>query len=286
MSGPYSLGGVAVCRRADVRAVKCRVGKPVLEQSNLWDLNQLLHQLLPHGCRGEGWGLPIVEAMSMGLPVIATNWRWAGGAAAGGCICRWWRSGPLAAGCWLKQPRSWCVFEAFPGIPANSWTAAGPQRTWTSLLATPCPLKGLCLWVQTAAPLQVGRACGCACLAGKVWPGGSLCNLCASLINHLALVHYSCAGPYGALGLPSALSTTYLLFPPPAPGHRWANPSVQQLVRLMKHVVAHRQEATARGLAARRRMASRYSPDAVAEVVAQQLRRIEIGLAAGHRRAG
>lgn len=70
----------------------------------------------------------------------------------------------------------------------------------------------------------------------------------------------------------------------PAAGHRWANPSVSQLVRLMQHVVAHRQEAAARGLAARRRMASRYSPDAVAEVVAQQLRRIEIGLAAGMRR--
>lgn len=70
---------------------------------------------------------------------------------------------------------------------------------------------------------------------------------------------------------------------PPHAGHRWANPSVRQLVRLMKHVVAHRQEAAARGLAARRRMASRYSPDAVAEVVAQQLRRIEIGLAAGQR---
>ncbi|KDO46311.1 hypothetical protein CISIN_1g0434122mg, partial [Citrus sinensis] len=24
--------------------------------------------------RGEGWGRPLVEAMSMGLPVIATNW--------------------------------------------------------------------------------------------------------------------------------------------------------------------------------------------------------------------
>ena len=24
--------------------------------------------------RGEGWGLPIAEAMAMALPVIATNW--------------------------------------------------------------------------------------------------------------------------------------------------------------------------------------------------------------------
>lgn len=55
---------------------------------------------------------------------------------------------------------------------------------------------------------------------------------------------------------------------------------MRQLVRLMKHVVSHRQEAAVRGLAARRRMAAHYSPDAVAELVAQQLRRIEIGLAA------
>ena len=25
-------------------------------------------------CRGEGWGLPVVEAMAMALPVIVTNW--------------------------------------------------------------------------------------------------------------------------------------------------------------------------------------------------------------------
>lgn len=47
----------------------------------------------------------------------------------------------------------------------------------------------------------------------------------------------------------------------------------------MRHVVAHRQEAAARGRAARRRMLERYSPDAVAEQVAAQLRRIEIQLA-------
>ena len=68
-------------------------------------------------------------------------------------------------------------------------------------------------------------------------------------------------------------------YPSPAAGHRWAQPSVQHLSQLMRHVVEHRQEAAARGRAARRRMAAQYSPDAVAEVVAQQLRRIERKLA-------
>ena len=65
----------------------------------------------------------------------------------------------------------------------------------------------------------------------------------------------------------------------PAAGHRWAQPSVGHLSEQMRHVVEHRQEAAARGRAARRRMAAQYSPDAVAEVVAQQLRRIERKLA-------
>lgn len=32
----------------------------------------LHHQVIPS--RGEGWGRPHVEAMSCGVPVIATNW--------------------------------------------------------------------------------------------------------------------------------------------------------------------------------------------------------------------
>lgn len=62
-------------------------------------------------------------------------------------------------------------------------------------------------------------------------------------------------------------------------GHRWARPSTEHLARLMRHVVGHRQEAAARGRAARRRMAAAYSPDAVAELVASELRRIEARLA-------
>ncbi|EFN55801.1 hypothetical protein CHLNCDRAFT_22681 [Chlorella variabilis] len=64
-------------------------------------------------------------------------------------------------------------------------------------------------------------------------------------------------------------------------GHRWAQPSVEHLVHLLRHVAAHRQEAAARGRAARQRMASEYSPTAVGERVAQQLRRIDAQLLAG-----
>ena len=63
-------------------------------------------------------------------------------------------------------------------------------------------------------------------------------------------------------------------------GHRWAQPSVHHLRQLMRHVVEHRGEAAARGRAARRRMVQRYSPAAVAELTARELRRIEARLAA------
>ncbi|KAL4419515.1 hypothetical protein ABPG77_002301 [Micractinium sp. CCAP 211/92] len=62
-------------------------------------------------------------------------------------------------------------------------------------------------------------------------------------------------------------------------GHRWAQPSTEHLVQLLRHVVQHREEAAQRGRAARRLMVQRYSPAAVAEAVAAQLRRIEQELA-------
>lgn len=117
-------------------------------------------------CRGEGWGLPVVEAMSMQLPVIVTNW-----------------SGPTA---YLDESVGYPLSWQLEGVPPGS----------------------------------------------------------------------------GAFS-----------------GHRWAQPSALHLAQLMRHVVEHQQEAAGRGKAARRRMQERYSPAAVAEVLAQQLRRIEGQLA-------
>ncbi|KAL4451794.1 hypothetical protein ABPG75_007456 [Micractinium tetrahymenae] len=62
-------------------------------------------------------------------------------------------------------------------------------------------------------------------------------------------------------------------------GHRWAQPSAEHLAQLMRHVVQHQEEAAQQGKAARRLMAERFSPAAVAEAVARQLRRIERELA-------
>lgn len=53
----------------------------------------------------------------------------------------------------------------------------------------------------------------------------------------------------------------------------------------MRHVVAHRQEAAARGRAARQRMAERYSPAAVGSIVAGEVRRIERQLAQQRRQS-
>ncbi|KXZ47296.1 hypothetical protein GPECTOR_36g22 [Gonium pectorale] len=114
--------------------------------------------------RGEGWGLPIAEAMALGLPVIATNW-----------------SGPTA---YLDDS------VGYP-LPYNSLVPVPHTEPY---------------WFQ---------------------------------------------------------------------GSRWAEPSLPDLRRLMRHVAGGgRAEAAARGRAARRRMLERYSPPAVAQLLAAELRRI------------
>eukprot|EP00887_Chlorella_sp_A99_P006237 scaffold3.g6237.t1 len=113
--------------------------------------------------RGEGWGRPHVEAMAMGLPLIATNW-------------------------------------------------SGPTAYLDDSVGYPLPIDGL---VDT--------------------PPDS-----------------------GAFK-----------------GHKWAQPSVKQLRRLMRHVVTHRQEAAAKGRMARQRMVERYAPAVVAKVVADRLQRVQ-----------
>ena len=58
------------------------------------------------------------------------------------------------------------------------------------------------------------------------------------------------------------------------PGHRWAEPSLPDLRQLMRHVFVQREEARERGQAARERMRSRFSPEALAEEVDSHLERL------------
>ncbi|KAM3282714.1 hypothetical protein P3S67_026359 [Capsicum chacoense] len=110
--------------------------------------------------RGEGWGRPIVEAMTMTLPVIATNW-------------------------------------------------SGPTEFMTE---------------ENSYPLPVDRM-------SEVTEG-------------------------------------------PFKGHLWAEPSVDKLQMLMRHVMRNCEEAKAKGKQARDDMMSRFSPEVVAGIVSDQIERI------------
>jgi hypothetical protein len=58
-------------------------------------------------------------------------------------------------------------------------------------------------------------------------------------------------------------------------GLKWAQPSVKHLAQLMRHVYMNREEAAAKGAAARARMIERYSPEAIADLVVRELQRIQ-----------
>ena len=125
--------------------------------------------------RGEGWGLPIVEAMSMGLPVIATDW-------------------------------------------------SGPSEYLTTENSFPLPIDGLTL-TYSGDFQQTGRT----------------------------------------------------------KGHRWASPSVPELVRLMKYVSdpQNKEEIKAKGNQARRDMTEKYCFKCIADIVLKRLRTISKALSRG-----
>ncbi|KAK4766170.1 hypothetical protein SAY87_007812 [Trapa incisa] len=110
--------------------------------------------------RGEGWGRPIVEAMAMSLPVIATNW-------------------------------------------------SGPTEYLTEENGYPLPVESMAEVVE---------------------------------------------GPFK--------------------GHLWAEPSVGKLRRLMRRLVSDPDEGRNRGKQARRDMIRRFSPEIVAEIVAQEIEKL------------
>ncbi|KAH0745548.1 hypothetical protein KY285_007205 [Solanum tuberosum] len=60
----------------------------------------------------------------------------------------------------------------------------------------------------------------------------------------------------------------------PFKGHLWAEPSVNKLQMLMRHVMRNHEEAKARGKRARDDMMSRFSPEVVAGIVSDHIERI------------
>ena len=66
-------------------------------------------------------------------------------------------------------------------------------------------------------------------------------------------------------------------------GHRWAEPSLSQLRRLMRRVVDKPEEAAAKGKRAREDMVAKYAPAVVAARVVERLREIAALAAARYR---
>jgi len=62
-------------------------------------------------------------------------------------------------------------------------------------------------------------------------------------------------------------------------GQQWARPSVPHLRRLMRRVFTHRDEAAAKGLAARAHLLGRFTPEVLAARVHEQVARIQAKLA-------
>jgi hypothetical protein len=60
----------------------------------------------------------------------------------------------------------------------------------------------------------------------------------------------------------------------PFRGHLWAEPSVDKLRVLMRHVVNNVEEAKVKGRQAREDMIGRFSPEIIAEIVTDHIRKM------------
>ena len=92
--------------------------------------------------RGEGWGLPIAEAMAMALPVIATNW-----------------SGPTAL---LSTDNSYPLSRELTPLPGGQAEACPPAPR------PPSPSRAPARPAPRARPPRAARPHGCphCCLLG------------------------------------------------------------------------------------------------------------------------
>lgn len=68
-------------------------------------------------------------------------------------------------------------------------------------------------------------------------------------------------------------------------GTKWAQPKVDELVRLLRHVYLLREEAAAKGAAARAHMQRHFTPARLAEIVGAELKRLQ-AVVAERRRVG
>lgn len=75
-------------------------------------------------------------------------------------------------------------------------------------------------------------------------------------------------------GYPLAVDQMSEVTEGPFKGHIWAEPSVNRLRGLMRHVVSNTGEARRKGMQAREDMVRRFSPDVVADLVTQQILKI------------
>ncbi|XXG73486.1 hypothetical protein AAC387_Pa07g2396 [Persea americana] len=102
--------------------------------------------------------------------------------------------------------------------------------------------------------------------------------LVESMAMSLPVIATNWSGPTEFLteenGYPLAVDRMSEVAEGPFKGHIWAEPSVNRLRVLMRHVMSNRKEARRKGMQAREDMVRRFSPEVVAGLVTKQILKI------------